>query len=127
MHVGIPSGNHTVRQVLDAYWQRAQNNRAEETCKSRKGPLHVFGKSVPAYPQTSRLRNFVPTTSSGGLTAIADMPKPSRVVRQGFLPADMWQQVLDLCADQEFRDYLTMMLCVLVHRELEFCSLGVSE
>ena len=41
---------------------------------------------------------------------IAEMPKPSRVVRQDFLPPDTWQKVLDLATDQEFRDFLTVML-----------------
>ena len=34
MHVGVPKGNQTVRQVLDAYWVWAQNNPAEETCSA---------------------------------------------------------------------------------------------
>jgi integrase len=41
---------------------------------------------------------------------LAKMPKPKRRVRQEFVPADLWPQVLALSTDQEFRDFLTVML-----------------
>lgn len=41
---------------------------------------------------------------------IEDLPKPPRNVRQEFLPADTWPQVLALATDQQFRDLLTVML-----------------
>jgi len=141
MHLGVPTGDHTVRQVLDAYWQWAQSNLAEETCKPRKGVLRAFGKTIPSTLKASSLRAFhvqnwidnsprvkSPTTISDRITLIKGimnwavsmgyleanpidkMPKPSRVVRQEFLPPDTWQRVLDLATDQEFRDFLEVML-----------------
>lgn len=41
---------------------------------------------------------------------IAKMPKPAPVVRQTFLPANTWQQVMELATDDEFLDFLTVML-----------------
>lgn len=41
---------------------------------------------------------------------IARMPKPRPRVRQEYIPPDLWRKALDLATDQEFRDYLTMML-----------------
>jgi len=41
---------------------------------------------------------------------IAKMPKPSRLVRQEFLPPDTWEKVLELATDQQFKDYLVVML-----------------
>jgi len=47
MHLGVPKGDHTVRQILDAYWNWAKSNLAEETCNSRKAVLTSLGDSVP--------------------------------------------------------------------------------
>jgi integrase len=41
---------------------------------------------------------------------IEDMPKPPRNVRQEFLTVDTWPKVLALATDQQFRDFLTVML-----------------
>lgn len=41
---------------------------------------------------------------------IEGMPKPERLVRQEYLPVDRWQELLDAATDQEFRDWLTIML-----------------
>lgn len=41
---------------------------------------------------------------------IESMPKPRRKVRQEFVPAELWQKVLDFCTDESFRDYLVIML-----------------
>lgn len=41
---------------------------------------------------------------------IARMPKPSPVMRQDFLPSDLWPRILALATDQPFRDFLTVML-----------------
>lgn len=41
---------------------------------------------------------------------LADMPKPSVVTRQEFVPVDLWQKVLSLATDEAFRDLLTMLL-----------------
>lgn len=41
---------------------------------------------------------------------IAKMPKPRPKMRQEFVPADLWPKVLELATDQEFRDFLTVML-----------------
>lgn len=41
---------------------------------------------------------------------IAGLKKPQARIRQEFVPAVEWQKVLDLATDQEFRDYLTVML-----------------
>ena len=42
--------------------------------------------------------------------SIKTMRKPTPVVRQEYLPADTWERVLELATDQEFRDYLVIML-----------------
>jgi integrase len=141
MHLGVPKGDQSVRQILDAYWNWARSNLAEETCKSRKGPLTSFGESVPRSLKATNVRAYhvqkwiddskrvkSPTTISDRITLIkgvmnwavsmgyiesnpiAEMPKPSRVVRQDFLPPDTWHKVLDLATDQQFRDFLTVML-----------------
>jgi hypothetical protein len=41
---------------------------------------------------------------------IADMPKPEPKIRQGFVPADVWQRVLELATDQPFRDFVSVTL-----------------
>jgi integrase len=141
MHLGVPKGDQTVRQILDAYWNWAKSNLAEETCKPRMRFLASFGRSVAQSLKATDVRPYhvqkwiddnkrikSPTTVSDRITLIkgvmnwavsmgyiesnpiAGMPKPSRVVRQDFLPPDTWQTVLDLATDQQFRDFLTVML-----------------
>ena len=41
---------------------------------------------------------------------IAGMPKPQRTTREEYLPAEFWPKLLDVATDQEFRDWLTVML-----------------
>lgn len=41
---------------------------------------------------------------------IAKMPKPRAKIRQEFVPSDLWPKVLGLATDQEFKDFLTVML-----------------
>ncbi len=99
MHVGVPTGDHTVRQVLDAYWQWAQSNPAEETCNSRKGTIRTFGKSVFSSLKASCLRayhvqNWIdnnprvksPTTISDRITLIKGIM--NRAVSMGYLEAN---------------------------------------
>jgi integrase/recombinase XerD len=141
MHLGVPKSDQTVRQVLDAYWNWAKSNLAEETCNSRKAALTTFGESVPKALKAADVRAYhvqkwiddnkrikSSTTVNDRITLvkgvmnwamsmgyiesnpIAEMPKPSRVIRQDFLPADTWQKVLDLATDREFREFLSVML-----------------
>lgn len=83
MHIGVPKGNQTVRQVLDAYWAWAQSNLAAETCKSRKRALKTFGESVPRSLKVTDVRAYhvqkwiddnqrikSPTTASDRITLI---------------------------------------------------------
>jgi integrase len=41
---------------------------------------------------------------------IARMKKPEPAIRQEFIPANLWNDVLESATDQEFKDYLTVML-----------------
>jgi len=41
---------------------------------------------------------------------LADMPKPSALTRQEFIPAERWPEVLALATDDAFRDFLNFML-----------------
>jgi integrase len=41
---------------------------------------------------------------------VEGMPKPKRTVRQEFLPADRWRELLDAATDEEFKDWLSIML-----------------
>jgi integrase len=41
---------------------------------------------------------------------IQKMSRPTRRIRQEFLPPDTWQKVLDLATDETMRDWLTVML-----------------
>jgi integrase len=44
------------------------------------------------------------------INPIAGLKKPQAKIRQEFVPANVWQDVLDLATDQEFKDFLTVML-----------------
>jgi hypothetical protein len=110
---------HTVRQVIDAYWKGARIDWAESTRVNRKPILESFKASVPASLPAEMLRGHhldawidgckrvkSGTTRGDYITLIKgvmkwakargyvernpieDMPKPPRVVRQEFLPAD---------------------------------------
>jgi integrase len=136
---GVPDRNWTVRQVLDAYWNWAKSNLAATTVSRREGVLKSFGESVPANLKASQLKglhvqrwldanDWNATTQHNYITLISGiinwaiglgymeknrikiMRKPTPVVRQEFLPANLWPRVLKLATDQEFRDYLIMML-----------------
>lgn len=41
---------------------------------------------------------------------LRDMPKPTALAREQFIPADLWPQVLALATDDAFRDLLTVLL-----------------
>lgn len=58
MHLGVPKGDHTVRQVLDAYWNWAKSNLAKETCKPRKRFLASFGRSVSQSLKAADVRAY---------------------------------------------------------------------
>ena len=58
MHLGVPKSDQTVRQVLDAYWNWAKSNLAEETCNSRKAALTTFGESVPKALKAADVRAY---------------------------------------------------------------------
>lgn len=136
---GVPDRDWTVRQVLDAYWNWAKDNLAETTASRRESVIRAFGESLPANLKASQLKglhvqrwidanDWNATTQSDFITLISGivnwaiglgymeknplktMRKPQAVVRQEFLPADLWPRVLELATDQEFRDYLVMML-----------------
>ncbi|WP_428306482.1 tyrosine-type recombinase/integrase [Lacipirellula sp.] len=55
MNRGI-TGDHTVRQVLQAYWKWAKKNLAESTCKRRQPMLQSFSKAIPAPLKAEQLR-----------------------------------------------------------------------
>ena len=57
LNVGI-KGDHTVRQVLQAYWKWAKKNLAESTCKRRQPILESFSKAIPATLKAEQLRAF---------------------------------------------------------------------
>ena len=136
---GVPDRNWTVRQVLDAYWNWAKDNLAETTTNRREGVVRSFGESVPANLKASQLKglhvqrwidgnDWGPTTQRDYITLVSGivnwaiglgymeknpiktMRKPSPVVRQEFLPAVIWPRVLELATDQQFKDYLVLML-----------------
>jgi integrase len=132
---------HTVRQVIDAYWKWARIDWAESTRVNRKPILESFKAAVAGSLKAESLRGHhldawidgckrvkSGTTRGDYITLIKgamkwakvrgyidrnpieDMPKPPRNVRQEFLPIDTWPKVLALATDQEFLDFLTVML-----------------
>ena len=41
---------------------------------------------------------------------IKGMPKPDRTIREEFLPIDIWPKLLEAASDEQFRDWLMVML-----------------
>lgn len=128
----------TARQLIERYANWMEAHRAQSTCEVRRPLISAFSGTLPKSLKASSLRPFhvlewlnpkhssttravrirvVKTiwnwaVSMGYLDSnpIAKMPLPTQRVRQDFLPQDRWPELLDAATDQEFRDFLTVML-----------------
>lgn len=135
---GAPS-DETVQGILNHYWVHCEENLKASTCDRRRSKLVSFGdwcgkmpvaKLVPhhvhqwiadKYPQaSSTYKNTLQTIIKGAFqwaedNGLCDNPirklKKSPVrVRQEFLPAVKWGDVLGAATDDCFRDYLIVSL-----------------
>ena len=128
----------TAHELLAHYCDWMEGNRAPSTVGPRRRMLDDFQKHIPKSLKASALRphhvqqwlnpKHSSTTRSDRITTIktvwnwavsmgylasnpiARMPKPRRQIRQDFVPSDLWEKVLDLATDDQFRDWLRVML-----------------
>jgi len=136
----IAVADDTVRGILKAYWKWLKKNRSATTAKGRKAklesfariegkrkvwqlkPHHVLAWVAKKYPKASDTYQgvlintvcfaFSWATKAGLIdrSPLERMEKPTPNVRQEFLPADQWEKLLATPKDEEFRDWLKVML-----------------
>ncbi len=129
-----------INDVLLAYYRWLKKERSPETVKTRAKVLKSFakfsGKMRVSALRPFHVQEWIgrqkrvksPTTVNTRVTLIigalnwgvkmgyigenpiAGMPKPTPVVRQEFIPANLWQDVLALATDEPFRNWLAFML-----------------
>lgn len=130
----------TIHEIIRAYGQWYQANRAVTTAANRKITLDSFEKFIPKHLKAIELRPFhieawlkttkakSPTTINNLITfingmmnwarrfgyidrnPIADMDKPTPRVRQDFLPPERFAELIGHAKKEPFRDFLIVML-----------------
>jgi integrase len=130
----------SVHDIVTAYWQWFQANRATTTCETAKIILDSFQGFVPKGLKAVELRPFhieswlkttrvkSPSTVNHRITfligmmnwarrfgyidanPIDNMDKPSPRIRQDFIPPDRFRELIGHAKKQPFRDFLTVML-----------------
>jgi integrase len=130
----------TVHEVITAYWQWYQANRAETTCVTAKIVLDSFQSYIPKHLKATDLRPYhveswlqttnsrSPSTINARITFLIGMmnwarrfgyidanpldgmDKPTPRIRQDFIPPDRFRELIGHAKKQPFRDFLTVML-----------------